>query len=173
LTASPEFIMLFHLFILWFREYHHEFILFYFPSFIGTIYVILSNAYFININYVQDSEKDVQIEERNGKMSKYECPKNALLDTFLFSVFLFLLLCWVGVHCGIYKSSYSVSTISYLSLPSPSFSFISSPPFLASFQQVSQLHIHPPIPFSTSSPSTGPTSPDRTCSTLLFCDCVE
>jgi hypothetical protein len=33
---------------------------------------------------------------------------------------LFLLLCWVGVHCGIYKSSYNLSTISYLNLsPTP------------------------------------------------------
>jgi hypothetical protein len=38
---------------------------------------------------------------------------------FNISLSLFLLLCWVGVHCGIYKSSYNVSNISYLnSLPS-------------------------------------------------------
>jgi hypothetical protein len=35
------------------------------------------------------------------------------------------LLCWVwGLHCGIYKSSYSVSNISYLNSPSPLLSFI-------------------------------------------------
>jgi hypothetical protein len=40
----------------------------------------------------------------------------------------FLLLYWVGVHCGIYKSSY-MSNISYLNSPSPPFSFILIPPF--------------------------------------------
>jgi hypothetical protein len=29
-------------------------------------------------------------------------------------LFFFLLLCWVGVHCSIYKGSYHVSNISYL-----------------------------------------------------------
>jgi hypothetical protein len=33
----------------------------------------------------------------------------------------------LGVHCGIYKSSYNIS---YLNLPAPSFSFISYPSFL-------------------------------------------
>jgi hypothetical protein len=32
----------------------------------------------------------------------------------------------VGVHCGIYKSSYNISNISYLNSPSPPFSFIPS-----------------------------------------------
>jgi hypothetical protein len=31
---------------------------------------------------------------------------------FKLILFLFLLLCWEGVHCGIYKSSYNVSNIS-------------------------------------------------------------
>jgi hypothetical protein len=39
----------------------------------------------------------------------------------------FLLLCWVGVHCGIYKSSYNISNISHLNSPPPLFFFISSP----------------------------------------------
>jgi hypothetical protein len=39
------------------------------------------------------------------------------------------LLCWVEVHCGIHKSSYNISNISYLNSPPPSFSFI-SPSFL-------------------------------------------
>jgi hypothetical protein len=34
----------------------------------------------------------------------------------LFTYFYFLLLYWMGVHCGIYKSSYNVSNISYLNL---------------------------------------------------------
>jgi hypothetical protein len=46
----------------------------------------------------------------------------------------FLLLCWVGVHCGIYKGSYNVSNISY----SPS-SPLSR--FLEQFQQVSFLYL--------------------------------
>jgi hypothetical protein len=32
-------------------------------------------------------------------------------------IFLPLLLCWVGVHCDIYKGSYNVSTMSYLNSP--------------------------------------------------------
>jgi hypothetical protein len=51
---------------------------------------------------------------------------------YLYSMFsqhlshsLFLLLCCMGVHCGLYKSSYNISNISYLNSPPPSFSFIS------------------------------------------------
>jgi hypothetical protein len=40
---------------------------------------------------------------------------------------LFLFLYWVGVHCGIYKSSYNKSTTSYSNLPPPP-SPLSSPP---------------------------------------------
>jgi hypothetical protein len=39
-----------------------------------------------------------------------------------------LLLCWVGLHCGIYKSSYNVSNTSYLDSPSPWLCFISLSP---------------------------------------------
>jgi hypothetical protein len=49
---------------------------------------------------------------------------------FLLFFVLFLLLCWVGVHCGIHKSSYNISCISYLNPPTPPFSFI--PPSLHS-----------------------------------------
>jgi hypothetical protein len=52
---------------------------------------------------------------------------------FLFGFFLFLLLCWVGVHCGIHKSCYNISNISYLNSPPPSFSFISPPPYFLFF----------------------------------------
>jgi hypothetical protein len=46
---------------------------------------------------------------------------------FLRLDFLFLLLlCWVGVHCSIYKSSYNVSNISYLNSPLLLLSFIST-----------------------------------------------
>jgi hypothetical protein len=37
------------------------------------------------------------------------------------------LLSLVGVHCGICKSSYNVSNISYLNSPSQPFSFIPPP----------------------------------------------
>jgi hypothetical protein len=69
-----------------------------------------------------------------------------LTDLNFYSTKSFLLLCWVGVHCGIYKSSYNISNISYLNSPSPPFSFISPlPPFLKWFQQVSfcmYIHVH-------------------------------
>jgi hypothetical protein len=72
----------------------------------------------------------------------------------------FKLLCWVGVHCGIYRSSYKISNIAYLNSPPLPLSFIPSlPPYLEQFQQVSFyitymctqfLHrIHPPTPFPT------------------------
>jgi hypothetical protein len=40
----------------------------------------------------------------------------------------FLLLYWMGIHCGIYKISYNISNISYFSSPPPPFSFFSSHP---------------------------------------------
>jgi hypothetical protein len=39
-----------------------------------------------------------------------------------------LLLCWVGLHCGIYKSSYDVSNISHLNSPPPLLPFIPTSP---------------------------------------------
>jgi hypothetical protein len=44
-----------------------------------------------------------------------------------------LLLCWVGVHCGICKCYYNVSNISYLNLPPPLLSLI--PPLPESRKQ--------------------------------------
>jgi hypothetical protein len=55
---------------------------------------------------------------------------------FLFTYSL-LLLCWMGVHCGTYKSSYDISNISYLNSPPPSLSFISP----SSSQCVSFFHL--------------------------------
>jgi hypothetical protein len=54
------------------------------------------------------------------------------LHFFWYSYFLFflLLLCWVEIHCGIYKSSYNISNISFLNSPPPPFSFISPHPIL-------------------------------------------
>jgi hypothetical protein len=47
-----------------------------------------------------------------------------LLSNLTSSFLNVLLLCCVGLHCSIYKSSYNVSNISYLNLPPPPFSFI-------------------------------------------------
>jgi hypothetical protein len=51
--------------------------------------------------------------------------------------FLKNLLCWVGVHCSIYKSSYNVSSTSYLNSPSPLFSFTTKLPVLITCSEVS------------------------------------
>jgi hypothetical protein len=95
---------------------------------------------------------------------------------FSLFVFLFLLLCCLRVHCDIHKSSYNISNISHLNSPPPTFSFISLPPFLEQFQQVSFSHLHAcvhsvctiftlPRPFRTSSLLLlVPTPPDSTCS---------
>jgi hypothetical protein len=74
---------------------------------------------------------------------------------FFFSFLFFLLLCWVGVHCGIYKSSYSISNISYLNSSPPSFSFI---PYLIISRSFKGYHfsiyIHVYTLFAPYSPST-------------------
>jgi hypothetical protein len=41
-----------------------------------------------------------------------------------FFFLIFLLWCWVGVHCGIYKNSFNILNISQLESPPPSLSFI-------------------------------------------------
>jgi hypothetical protein len=61
----------------------------------------------------------------------------------------------VGIHCGIYKSSYNMSNISYLNSPPPLFSFILPSPhtwnryyFKLTYMSTQYLHyIHPPTPF--------------------------
>jgi hypothetical protein len=51
------------------------------------------------------------------------------LKYFNYIAFLFFLIFIVlGVHCGVYKSSYNMSNISYWNSPPPSFSFIPLPP---------------------------------------------
>jgi hypothetical protein len=68
--------------------------------------------------------------------------KHSTTDLHLQSlVFFFLLLCCLGVQCGIYRSSYNVSNISYWNSP-PSWLFFTLPPFLEWFQEVSFLHLH-------------------------------
>jgi hypothetical protein len=84
---------------------------------------------------------------RNGRADLYvqlsQNPKFLLLVHAIFFIFIYLLLllCWVGVYCGNYKSSYNLSSISSSNLPPPSFSFIPHP-CLEQFQQVSFFLLH-------------------------------
>jgi hypothetical protein len=50
----------------------------------------------------------------------------------------FLLLCWVGVHCSIYKSSYNISNVSYLNTPPQLLSLI--PPSTDSWNSFNKYH---------------------------------
>jgi hypothetical protein len=92
--------------------------------------------------------------------------------------------CWVGVHCDIYKSSYNISTISYLNLPPPSFFIPSSPHSWNSFSRSHfSIYIQVYTVFALYSPShtlslslpplTGTKPPGRTCSTILFSSFVK
>jgi hypothetical protein len=49
-------------------------------------------------------------------------------DVHMCMLFFPLLLCWVGIHCSIYKGSYNVSNTSYLNSPPPLVSFIPTLP---------------------------------------------
>jgi hypothetical protein len=110
-----------------------------------------------------------------------------LLSHHFFSLFL----CLVGVHCGIYKGSYSIANVSYLNPPLPWLSFVS--PSTASWNCFSRYHfrncIHvytvfapyspsyphfpmPPFPTGTNTPPLPPTH-RRTYSTILLSDFVE
>jgi hypothetical protein len=98
---------------------------------------------------------------------------------------LFLLLYWVGVHCGIYKTSYIHQICHNLNLPPPPCSFILPPPspeivstnliFPFTYLCTQYLHhIHPPTPFLPFSPLpllTTPATQARpvppTCSLIL------
>jgi hypothetical protein len=119
---------------------------------------------------------------RTGVLNSGLCAcKTSLLKSRLSgTTFLCLFFIVLGVHCGIYKSSYNKSNISYLNSPPPSFSFTLFPPFLQSFQQVSLFHLHAcihstctiftrlhPFPASFSFPLV-PIPPDKTCSDFLF-----
>jgi hypothetical protein len=71
--------------------------------------------------------------------------------------FLFLLLCWVGVHCGIYRSSYYISNIIFeftisiilLYLPSPIPGIVSTGIIIPFTYMCTQYlyYIHPPTLF--------------------------
>jgi hypothetical protein len=92
-------------------------------------------------------------------------------------------LCWVGVYCGIYKSSYNIS---YLNSPPLPFFFIFSPSPHSwnSFNRSHfSIYIHVNtifVPYSLSytpsplpPPPPGPNSPGRICSSLLFSNFVK
>jgi hypothetical protein len=95
--------------------------------------------------------------------------------------FIFLLLCWVGIHCSIYKGSYSVSNMSYLNC-------FPLPPILWFPEQFQKIiisaiiymcthdlhHIHPPTPFPRNLPlppvPSSPLPPEPILPTVLwFC----
>jgi hypothetical protein len=109
---------------------------------------------------------------------------------FYFFSDLFLLLCWVGVHCGIYKSSYNIPNTSYVNLPPPSFSFILPSPHswnsFNSYHLSIYTHVYtvfalyssshtlsPPSPPSYCYQTPPPPPPDKTCSVLLFSNFVK
>jgi hypothetical protein len=101
---------------------------------------------------------------------------------FFKNVLLFYFYAGWGVHCGIYKSSYNISKISSLNSPFH-YSPLSLIPgtvstgliFPFTYMCTQNLHpIHPPIPFPhLLPPPLVPTSPDRTCSALLFSNFVK
>jgi hypothetical protein len=50
-----------------------------------------------------------------------------MLEVFVLFKKILFFIAVLGVHCGMYKSSYDISNISCLNSPPPSFSFILSP----------------------------------------------
>jgi hypothetical protein len=80
-------------------------------------------------------------------------------DVILFLNFFPLLLCGIGIHCGIYKAFYNVSNILCLNSPHPLIPGIVSARITFAFIYMCTNflhHIHPPIPFSHHiPPSTG------------------
>jgi hypothetical protein len=78
------------------------------------------------------------------------------------------LLCWVGIHCDIYKSSYNISNVSYLNSPLQQISFFHLHTGVHRICPIFTLLHHFPISFPL---SLVPTS-SRTCSTLLFSNFV-
>jgi hypothetical protein len=61
-----------------------------------------------------------------------------MLETF----FLFLLLCWVEVHCGIYKSSYNVCSTRTMLCPGQCYEESWSLRFVKTFQACKLEHSH-------------------------------
>jgi hypothetical protein len=111
----------------------------------------------------------------------YKLPKGNECLSFIHQWILIVVL---GVHCGIYKSSYYISNISQLNSYPPSFSFIPLPPFLELFQQVSFFNLYTCVhsnwtrftqlhPFLTSSSSNRSQTPSSTYSAHLFSHFVK
>jgi hypothetical protein len=105
----------------------------------------------------------------------------------LMGIFIFLWLCWEWEHCGIHRSSYYRSNMSYLNSPPPSFIsllYSSLPLFLVQFQPVSFFQVYTYgysiVPHSPSHslsshplPPTDTSPHNRICSALLFSDFVK
>jgi hypothetical protein len=93
-------------------------------------------------------------------------------------IYLFFIIVVLGVHCGIYKSSYNAPNMSYLNSSPQSFSFIFPPttPGIVSTSLIFPFtymgsqnlhHIHPPTSFLWILPTpTGSNPSDRICSEL-------
>jgi hypothetical protein len=99
-------------------------------------------------------------------------------------LFLFVVVL-LGVHCGIYKSSYTITTISYLNSLPLSLFFTLPPripgivsaglsfPFTYVYTQY-WCHFYPPTSFPHILPPwTGTNPPDQTSSALLFSNSVK
>jgi hypothetical protein len=78
---------------------HHKCVQFYYVSFL-----IINNKRLANPSHCRNKLTDWS---------------SLYMFFFFLLVFFSLLLCWMGVHCVIYKGSYSVSTISHLKSPPP------------------------------------------------------
>jgi hypothetical protein len=96
------------------------------------------------------------------------------------------LLCWVRVHCGIYKSPFNISNVSYLNSPPPLLSFTRSHTWKSFNRSHFSIYIHVytvfalyllshtlSLPPPHSHWHQPPLSPDRICSILLFFDFVK
>jgi hypothetical protein len=93
----------------------------------------------------------------------------------------------LGVHCGIYKSSYNTSNISYLNHPHPinqcslspflHIPGVVSPGLVFPFKYIYTWylhHIHPPMSFPHFLPSPTATNPlDRICFTFLLSNIIK
>jgi hypothetical protein len=59
-----------------------------------------------------------------------------IVFSLIFKIFIYYLLCWVGLHWHIYKGSYSVSNVAYLNSPLPLLFHSASPDSYNSFTDI-------------------------------------